>query len=59
MYFTDQNIMERRDTKELNFEGPEMQEWNIPTDRAHRTDEKNGIFCLVIMFTPGLMVIKM
>ena len=51
--------MERRDTKELNFEGPEMQEWNLPTDRAHRTDEKNGIFCLVIMFTPGLMVIKM
>ena len=36
--------MERGDTKELNFEGPEMQEWNIPTDRAHRTDEKMECF---------------
>ena len=26
----------------LNFEGLELQKWNIPTDRAQRLDEKNG-----------------
>ena len=44
---------------ELNFEGLEMQKWNISTDKAQRVDEKNGVICLVIMFTPGVMVIKM
>ena len=28
-------------------------------DRAQRVDERNGVICLVIMFTPGAMVIKM
>ena len=28
-------------------------------DRAQRVDEKNGVICLVIMFTSGVMVIKM
>ena len=28
-------------------------------DRAQREDEKNGVICLVIMFTPRVMVIKM
>ena len=36
--------------KELNFEGLEMQKWNIPTDRTQRKDEKIGVICLVIMF---------
>ena len=43
---------------ELNFEGPEMQKWNIPTDRAGTAEEKNGVIFLVIMFTPRIMVIK-
>ena len=43
---------------ELNFEGLEMQDWNIPTDRAQRLDEKNGVICLVIMFTYRVLVIK-
>ena len=47
------------DTMELNSEAPEMQEWNTPTNRAHRADEKNGIICLAIMFTSGVLVIKM
>ena len=38
----------------LNFEGLEMQKWNIPTDRAWRVDEKNGVILLVIKFTPGI-----
>ena len=41
---------------ELNFEGLEMQKWNIPMDRARRVDEKNGVVFLVIMFTPWVMV---
>ena len=36
-----------------------MQKWNIPTDRAQSVDEKNVVICLVIMFAPGVMVIKM
>ena len=28
-------------------------------DRAQRADEKNGVICLVSMFTPGFVVIKM
>ena len=35
-----------------------MQKWNIPTDRTQKVDEINGDICLVIMFTPGVMVIK-
>ena len=35
-----------------------MQKWNIPTDRAQRMGEKNRVICLVITFTPGIMVIK-
>ena len=44
---------------ELNFEGLEIQKWNIPTNRARRVDEKNGVIFLIIIFTPGVMVIKM
>ena len=36
-----------------------MQKWNIQRDRAQRVDEKNGVICLVIMFAPGVTVIKM
>ena len=43
---------------EPNFEGLEIQKWNIPTDRAHRFDEKNWVVCLVIMLTPRFIVIK-
>ena len=41
------------------FEGLEMQKWNIPTDRAQKVDEKIRVICLVIMFTTRVMVIKM
>ena len=44
---------------ELTFEGLKIQKWDIPTNRARRADEKNGIIFLVIVFTPGVMVIKM
>ena len=44
---------------ELNLEGLEMQKLNMPTDRAQSLDTKNGVICLVIMFTPRVMVIKM
>ena len=50
--------MQKEDPNELNFEGLWMQKWNIPTHRAQRVDEKNGVICLVIMFAPRVMVIK-
>ena len=28
-------------------------------DEAQRVDEKNGVICLVVMFTPRVMVITM
>ena len=31
----------------------------LSTDTAERVDEKNGVICLFIMFTPRLVVIKM
>ena len=43
---------------ELTFEGLEKQKWNIPTDRAQRVHKKNGVICLVIMFTPRVRVFK-
>ena len=33
---------------ESNFEGPEIHERNITTEKAQRVDEKNGVICLVI-----------
>ena len=36
-----------------------MQKSNIPMDRPWRVDDKNGVIYLVIMFTPGVMIIKM
>ena len=44
---------------ELNCEGLEMGKWNIPTSRARRVDEENRAIFLVIMFTLGVMVIKL
>ena len=42
----------------LNFEGMEMQKWNIPVYRSQRVDKKNEVICL-IMFIFGVMVITM
>ena len=47
---------------ELNFEGLlnfEIQKLNVPTDRAQSVAEKNGVICLVVMFTFRVMVMKM
>ena len=43
----------------LNFQGLETQKWNLWIDRTQRVDEKNGVICLVTMFTPRFVVIKM
>ena len=43
----------------LNFEDLEMQKWNIPSNKAEGADEKNGVICLVIKLTSGVMAIKM
>ena len=57
--FTDQNIIQRRNSMELNFKGLEMKKWNIATGRVQRADEKTGVICLFIMLTPQVMLIKM
>ena len=44
---------------ELNSEGLGMQKLNIPTDRAQRVDQKNGVIFLIIILTPRFTVIKM
>ena len=44
---------------ELNFEGLEMQTWNIPMDKVQRVDERSGVSCVFIMFTLRVIVIKM
>ena len=49
--------MQSGNLMELNFEDLEIQKWNIPTDRAQKVDEKNGVICQVIMFTLGGLVI--
>ena len=36
-----------------------MHKVNITTDRAQIGDEKNGVICLVIMFTSKVIVNKM
>lgn len=43
----------------LNFKGLEMLKWNIATEREENPDERNVVICLVIIFTPGVWVIKM
>ena len=43
---------------ELNFEGLEMQKWNILTDMDQRLDEKNVVIYLVIKFALRIMVIN-
>ena len=47
---------------ELNFEGLlnlEMQKLNVKTDRGQLVAEKNGVICLVVMFTVRVMAMKM
>ena len=57
VFYRPEHIAKRRGM-ELNFEDLEKQKWNMPTVRTQRVGEKNGVVCLVIMFTSGLMVLK-
>ena len=38
---------------QLYFEGPEMQRWNKPTDRAQRVDEKMCLFVYLSCLLPN------
>ena len=44
--------------KKLIFEGFDMQKHTIPTDGDQKVDEKNGVICVVIMFTAEVVIIK-
>ena len=52
VYFTGQNLIHRGDPFELNFEG-------LKVKQTQRVDEKNGVICLVIIFTSRVMAFKM
>ena len=52
-------LLQRGNPMGLSFEGIEIQKWDITTDKAQRIDEKNGVICLVFMFTLGVVAIKM
>ena len=58
-FYRPEHNSKRGDPMDLNFEDLKMQKWNITTDRTQRVDKKNGIICLVIMFTPEVIVNKM
>ena len=58
-YRSEHNAKGQEGAMGLNFEGLEMQKWNIPTSRAQRVDRKLEFICPVIMFTPQVMAIKM
>ena len=47
VYFTDQNIVQRGEPRELSLEGPEMQKWNMQMDKAQRFGEKMGSFLVL------------
>ena len=51
--------MQWGDTKELDFEGLDMQKWSAPADRDQRADKKKGIICLVTVFALGVMAVQM
>ena len=48
--------MQRRNPKELNFEGLEMQKRIMLMDRTQNNSK--GVICQIIIFFPGVMVIK-
>ena len=50
--------MQRGNPMELNFEYLEIQKRNILMDRAQGDDKKNGVICLVAIFTPTVTVIR-
>ena len=58
-YRLEHNAKEGGDSMLVNFEDLEMQKWNITMDRAQSANLNNGIICLVIVFTPKVMVINM
>ena len=43
--------------RQLNFEGLQMQKWNITMSRVQTVDEKNWVTCLVVMFTLVLITL--
>ena len=49
--------MQKDNPMVMNFVDLDMQKSNILRDRAQKVDEKNGVTCLNIMFTPSFMVI--
>ena len=51
--------MQRGEPIDLNFEDLEIEKWNISIEKVEKEYEKNGVICLVIVFTPGVIIITM
>ena len=50
---------QRGDHMKMNFEYFEIQKWILQTAKSEKVDEKNGVICLVSMFPPWVMVLKL
>ena len=43
----------------MTFDYFQIQKWMLQTDRVEKTDEENGVICLVSMFASWVMVLKL
>ena len=43
----------------MNFEYFQIQKWILQTVRSEKVDDKNGVICLVSMFSSWVMVLKL
>ena len=50
---------QRGDHMKMNFEYFQNQKWILQTVRSEKVDEKNEVICLVFMFPPWVMVLKL
>ena len=57
-YFTDQNGP-KGGLQENAFWLFSITKMNVQTVKAEKTDEKNGVICLVFMLPSGVMVLKL
>ena len=50
---------QKGDHMKMNFEYFQIQKWILQTVRSEKVDEKNGVICLVSMFSSWVMVLKL
>ena len=50
---------QRGDHMKTNLKYFQMQKWILQTVRSEKVDEKNGVTCLVFVFSSWVMVLKL